>query len=110
MMLYIYGHSYWGIKVSTYIYSATVIILLFSRQLEEKFNAKNFLNRIITYIGTISFAIYLTHCYIITIVFKHINVESYILRWIIVSLISILVVSFLRKTLPSKFHKCLGLV
>ena len=104
------GSKGFGIKLSTYIYSALMILLLFSKQFEEKFNANLTLNRIITYIGGISFGLYLLHYYFITIIFRYIDVENYFFRWGIVSICSIMFVIALKKIIPSKYYKLLGLI
>lgn len=111
-LLYTYTnkHSGFGIKLTTYIYSTLMIILLFSKQMEMRFNAELYINRIITYIGSISFALYLIHCYVITIIFKYINPDCYLVRWIMVLVCSILVVMLIKKIIPAKYHKFFGLV
>lgn len=104
------NHNGWGIKFTTYIYSATIILLLFSKHIESRFNADGLVNRFINNIGRISFPLYLMHCYVITIVFKFINIQNYLMRWLLVSGCSILLVILMRRIIPSKFHKLLGLL
>lgn len=110
LQIYTCGVKGFGIKLSTYIYSALMVLLLFSKQFEEKFNANLILNRIITYIGSISFGLYLLHCYFITIIFRYIDVDNYFIRWGIISICSIMFVIALKKIIPSKHYKLLGLI
>lgn len=110
LQIHTQGIKGFGIKLSMYIYSALMILLLFSKRFEEKFKSNLILNRIITYIGSISFGLYLLHCYFITIIFRYIDVENYFFRWGIVSVCSIMFVIALKKIIPSKYYKLLGLI
>lgn len=53
-----------GIKLSSHIYSFAIIMVLFSSKMEALFHNRG-VNRFITYLGSISFSIYLIHMFYI---------------------------------------------
>lgn len=52
-----------GIKPSSFLYSFGIIAIAFSSKLENLLQGKTLVERMLNYIGRISFGIYLIHCY-----------------------------------------------
>ena len=59
-------------------------------------------------VGICSFGIYLSHVYVIMIIENHTLINSWLLRWIIVALVSFATMWLLEKALPYKIQKLLG--
>lgn len=98
----------YGIKPSSFIFSALLIMLLFSRRLELCYCPNKLHNKIIAKIGELSFAIYLIHCFIVRLLSNFMPLQTWFLRCAIVLLVSVLVVYLGRIILPSKLHKFIG--
>lgn len=92
-----------GIKLSSFIYSAGMIMLLFSEKVEKLF-AENSLTRIVLYIGEVSFGIYLVHMYV-RIAIGYLNINSWGIEWILTLLITIGIIAITKRILPEKFTK-----
>lgn len=66
------------------------------------------MSKIITYLGKISFSIYLSHCYIIYL-FGYLHIElSWTYKWLIVLCAGVCFIIVLRNILPRSLHKFLG--
>lgn len=103
-----YGGGF-GIKISSFIYSIAVIMLLFSAKAECAYK-RNIVHKAIEYAGCVSFAIYLYHLFVID-AFSILHVlerMSWIVRWLICLTATIVVVEILRRILPRKYHWCIG--
>ena len=98
-----------GIKPSTYIYSAGMILLLFSRKTENLLTNAGILYRCLIWIGSLSFGIYLIHCHIIGFVVKKMAIDSWSLKWGLTLLLTILFILVSKNILPLKFHKYFGI-
>lgn len=96
------GHGL-GIKLSSFIFSVGVIIILFSKKIEVAIMSIPL--KIIIWIGEISFGIYFIHTYILEGVHKFLNSESWWTVWGITISISILSVIVLKAILPNSFAK-----
>lgn len=96
-----------GIKLSAFIYSYGIILLILHPSVEASYR-DNVLTSVIVYIGKISFAIYLTHCYFIPLVNKFVSTDFWLLKWLLVSLLTILLIVFIRSFLPKYIYKYLG--
>ena len=98
-----------GIKCSSFIYSIAVITFLFSCKIEKSYKRNTF-TRIIEYIGSISFAIYLYHLYTNEILsLLHITTSlPWILRWAICLVATILTIELFKRIFPKKFHWLFG--
>ena len=96
-----------GIKLSAFIYSFGIILLVLHPKM-EKIYRENRLTSLVVYIGKFSFAIYLIHCYIISIVDKFFVSDSWFLSWLLVSLITISIIAIVRRILPQKVNKYIG--
>ena len=98
-----------GIKLSAFIYSYGIILLILHPNTQASYK-ENIFNSVIVYIGKISFGIYLTHCYVIFFIrLMNITTKSWLLNWLIVSFITILVISIARRIFPGKINKYIGL-
>lgn len=115
-ILQIFEAHYWfgysgggfGIKLSSFVFSAAVVILLFSKNLEKCYTERNRFVFIIRKVGNYSFGIYLIHCFVILFLGK-LNVScSWPLKWLIVGVTSACVVGISRIVLPRKINQILG--
>ena len=100
-----------GIKPSSFLYSAFVILLLFSKKIEKAWNSYNFyFSSLVVWIGKMSFAIYLTHSLFARFVLPRLSITHlWLTDWVIVFLLDLLFVYFLRKVIPICWYKFLGL-
>ena len=98
-----------GIKPSAFIYSAGMIFLLFSKRMENLLSHAGVCYRFIVWIGNLSFGIYLIHCYFVSFVVKRLPIDSWILRWALVLLLTALLIETIRKVLPAKCYKYIGI-
>lgn len=96
-----------GIKLSSFIFSAGVIWLIFSHKI-EKLYVENIFLKAIRWIGGISFGIYLLHCYIIAAIGKILPSIGWIERWAIVLCLTALVIWIVKLISPQLSKKYLG--
>lgn len=101
-----------GIKPSSFLYSFGIIAIAFSSKLENLLQGKTSVERMLNYIGRISFGIYLIHCYFIFIFGATLpnqwNAMPWILKFSFVLLLSIVVIQIFRK-LSKKHSAKIGL-
>ena len=106
-----YGRGY-GIKPSTHIMSAFLIILLFSRDVELWFNqhfGKNPFYMLLCKIGKDSFGIYLIHCFVIAYILPFFGIKEYwILSWLLVLFLTWLFCLSIKIILPNSIARYLG--
>lgn len=104
-----YGVSGQGQKISLYLFDIGVILLCLSKKLETSYK-ENFLNKIILYVGEISFGIYFTHVYLISIADKFFPWmrESWILLWIFSTVLTITIIIIFKKIAPVYSRKYFG--
>lgn len=107
---YLYNHysTGVGIKASAFIYSFGVILLLFSSNAENFISKGGAIFKATTFIGELSFGIYLTHCYVLTFV-SRLQIASWFIRFILTIGITIVFIIKLRKMIPTRFHKYFGI-
>ena len=98
-----------GIKPSSYIYSAGMIFLMFSNKVENLIRRTGAIYRFIIWIGSLSFGIYLVHCYFISFFVKRLPIDSWLLQWSLALFLTLVFILILRKLLPTKYHKYLGI-
>ena len=98
-----------GIKPSSFIYSAGMVFLLFSNKVEKLVSRTGIIYRIIIWIGSLSFGIYLIHCYFISFFVKRLPIDSWLLQWSLALTLTVVFILISRKLLPSKYHKYLGI-
>ena len=98
-----------GIKPSSFIYSAGMIFLLFSNKVENLIRRTGAIYRFIIWIGSLSFGIYLVHCYFISFFVKRLPIDSWLLQWSLALFLTVVFILIIRKLLPTKYHKYLGI-
>lgn len=101
-----YGGGY-GIKLSAFIYSIGVIMLILSPKVKAAYKS-NKLTSIVAYIGNISFGVYLIHCFVIKGVNYLLPTHSWALSWLLAVILTSIVVTAARKILPLRLNKYLG--
>lgn len=102
------GQNGAGLKPTVYIFSLLMILILFSKQVQELYNENNTLNQIISYIGRISFGVYLIHCIVLMILSHIINTNVWVVRWFLAATISILIIMISRRFMPERVNKYIG--
>ena len=98
-----------GIKPSSFIYSAGMIFLMFSNKVENLIRRTGAFYRFMIWIGSLSFGIYLIHCYFISFFVKRLPIDSWLLQWSLALFLTVVFILILRKLLPTKYHKYLGI-
>lgn len=93
-----------GIKLSSFIYSAGIIMILFSLNTEKRYRENRFTRQIL-YIGEVSFGIYFIHMYVYTILQQLTGTTDWIIGWSVTLIISCLCIAITKKFLPAKFSK-----
>lgn len=103
-----FGNIVYGIKLSSFIFSAGAILVLLSERSEKRFRT-NRLNRVIVHIGNLSFGIYLIHLMLITM--SGINHYGFwVVRWLIILILSAVLIKLLNLFIPDRYHRLLGIV
>lgn len=97
----------YGIKLSAFIYSIGVIMLILSPKVKVAYKS-NKLTQIIAYIGNISFGVYLIHCFVIKGINYSLSTHSWALSWLLAVILTSIVVAVARKILPHGLNKYLG--
>lgn len=87
-------------KPSGFIYSAILILLLFSKQIEIWYAGHR--SKVVEYIGEISFTLYLGHCYIIIEPDSSNFSVPYVVKWFAVLVVSTTCVYTLRRIITNK--------
>lgn len=103
-----YGKGF-GIKPTSFIYSAGLILLLFNRKTENFLSRNNFLFKAIVWIGSISFGIYLMHLFVLSAIVARLPISSWGLRATLTLLLTALLIVVMQKVLPKRIHKYLGI-
>lgn len=98
-----------GIKPSSFIYSAGMIFLMFSNKVEKLVSRTGIIYRLFIWIGSLSFGIYLIHCYFISFYVRRLPIDSWLLQWSIALSLTVVFILILRRFLPTKYHKYLGI-
>lgn len=104
-----------GIKPSAFLFSIAICILLMSATIEKTYiklsNTNKKFFRFLEYLGSISFAIYLSHYYFKLYILSLIPFVDYswITRWVTVLVCSVLIIELLRRLIPQKYHQFLGI-
>lgn len=97
----------YGIKLSSFIYSASVILLILSPKMKSLYKP-NKITSLVSYVGSISFGIYLIHCFVIMLLKPVFCNTSWGLFWVVVLITTSCVIAGMRTILPSKINKYLG--
>lgn len=101
--LYSFNQGGFGIKLSSHLYSLSMILLLFSRKVEVLFEriSDSWLCRGVVYIGSVSFGVYLIHCFFISLVKKFVEVDwGWFSLSVIVLFLSIGFIYIVKKIFP----------
>lgn len=98
-----------GIKPSSFIYSAGMVFLMFSNKMEYLFSRTGIIYRFIIWLGSLSFGIYLIHCYFVSFFVKRLPIDSWLMEWAFSIFLTVVFILILRKLLPIKYHKYLGI-
>lgn len=98
-----------GIKPSSFIYSAGMIFLMFSNKVEKLVSRTGIIYRLFIWIGSLSFSIYLTHRYFVSFLAKRLTIDSWLLQWSIALSLTVVFILILRKLIPTKYQKYLGI-
>lgn len=97
-----------GIKVSSWIWASSFILLLMGPICKLLENSKKF-NYLFSYIGRYSFGIYLSHVYVLDL-YNSLNISvPWLFRIFIILLFSISLVKILEFLIPSNVVKYFGL-
>lgn len=115
MALQIVEHKYWlsqgqaalGIKLSSFIFSAGAVWLLFCKKIENSYSdSLGF--KTVNWIGGMSFGIYLIHCFVILAINHLMPTSGWIVTWILVVCICILTIWMTRLILSDKILRHIG--
>ena len=108
--IYLYGHfaTGVGIKSTAFIYSFGAILLLFSAKVEAIITKTSIIFKALVFVGELSFGVYLTHCYTLLFV-SRLHLDFWFLRFILTLGITIVFIVLLRRLLPTKCHKYIGI-
>lgn len=87
------------IKLSAFIYSTGVLMLLFSEKVEKLYSTNKY-TRVILFIGEISFGIYLLHMYLRNLV-GHLHIHSWIFEWAMTLVVTVLLIVIAKKIFPA---------
>lgn len=96
-----------GQKTSLYLYDAGVILLLMSRKTESIFK-KTKVTSLILYVGEISFGVYFLHVYLIFILNNFNLGDNWFTSWITSTILTILIIIFMKRIAPKFSLKYLG--
>lgn len=104
------GHPNQDWKATAYIFDFFTILLVFSRPVRSLYR-ENRLTRLIARLGVASFAVYLTHILVMIPVFKMLPFVSgnWTSQWAVALLASWIFVEVLKKLVPMKYWRYLGL-
>lgn len=104
-----HGNGGFGQKTTSFVFSAMMILLLFSSKTERLIRRCGLVFKFITWIGSISFGVYLSHCLWIIALSRVIHINSWLVAWVVVLACDIVFVMILKKIIPVRIAKYLGL-
>lgn len=106
----VYDYNLFGIKLSVFIFSVFLILLLLSSGTQKWVNThlNSGIKNIFGEIGRLSFNIYLTHIFIIYWFKQHGYIHNWYLEWILVFLISVILAK-LATVLPERLQLIVGI-
>lgn len=90
-----------GIKLSAFIYSAGVIMIIFSTQAETCFQ-ENRATKCILWIGEVSFGIYLLHMYVRFALGYIVQTDSWLFSWLLTITLSSAIIIAAKRIVPSQ--------
>ena len=98
-----------GLKLASWVYSAGMVMLLFSSEVERLLTKENSTYRLLVQLGTISFGVYLIHMYFVIAETSIMHSDNWLVKYVIVAIAVICFVAVLRKVIPSRFWKVIGI-
>lgn len=107
--LYTTYHTGAGIKPTAFIYALGAILVLFNEKVEKTLNPDSRIYKSIVWIGDMSFAIYLSHMYVLTFLVSKFHVDNWCLKAVLALTFTILLITIIKKTVPTKLHHYLGI-
>lgn len=96
-----------GIKLSSFVYSAGVIMVAFSSKVERCFNGFRYMAPL-AYVGGASFGIYLLHVVVLQLMSRLVPLTGWYFSWVSALLLSIAVISVCRRVHPRAAERFLG--
>ena len=101
-----------GIKPSSFVFSLGAVLFLMSAKVED-FIAKreNGVFRLFEYLGSVSFIVYLIHCYVISWVLPHSGIinDYWLTRWLLVLFSALLGVHLMKRLVPTELKYYFGI-
>ena len=91
------------------LYSAGMIFFMFSHKVENLITRTGVIYRFIIWIGSLSFGIYLIHRYFVSFLANRLPTDSWLLQWTLALFLTTVLIQILRKLLPTKYYKSLGI-
>lgn len=102
--LYHISGSGFGVKLSAFIYSLGFILLMFSSKLEKHYNEQLLINKLILYLGKISFGIYLIHCcvlFVLGVLASQLNFTfNWVTLWLLALSLSAAFIAIIKRCFP----------
>lgn len=100
-----------GIKPTSFVFSAGVCYLLLSARMEKIYDSINCkIANVIEYLGKNSFVLYLLHIHVVKYTHRMLETtQSWIAYFLVVLILSIVIIELIKKIVPSKFHRYIGI-
>ncbi len=95
----------WLYSVSAWTYEMGIIMLLFAKSTENLYNKNEKLFFPIRFIGPYAFGIYLCHVYTQYFIEKYTSVETWAVKWIVMTTLSILLILILGSIIPKRVQR-----
>lgn len=97
-----------GIKIGYnaigFIYSYSIILILFSNRIKSMYKSNNFTN-VIAWLGLYSYTAYLIHNYFTDLI----DIDSFILRWGLATIATVSVIYILKRICPNTISRYIGI-
>jgi peptidoglycan/LPS O-acetylase OafA/YrhL len=107
---WLYGFHENGIgatKISALVFSCSTVMFLFNEKTQSFLESNKFWYKSLVYVGELSFGIYLIHKYILDYIIAP-NINDTFLRAIITLISSVVIITLIKKILPSTISRLLG--
>ena len=90
-----------GIKTSSFIFSAGVILCALSQKTQEAFKSSK-ITQYIAWIGEVSFGVYLIHNYCITLFLKMTKTDNWFIMWGLSLALTLFIIIVMKRIIPEK--------
>lgn len=97
-----------GIKLSAFLYAALVILILFSRRLQDVYAGRGFILRAVQWVGSVSFGVYLVHIHAISLVVNLFGLDGWLAKWMGATLLTLAFIAAVKRVMPRFSAKWLG--